>query len=250
MPTFNKVDIEADAELIDIVPLGDCHVGNEVYTKKSEVNLRGYIKWIIDRPHAYTIGMGDMIESANAKGIYDMKMTPQEQIDYIVHEFAELAEVGRVLGWHRGNHEHWIHRDKGIDVSKMMAQQLKVKYLEDVAFTKLRLNDLNYHVYSTHGDGCAVTPAGKIQKLIKMRQGNVFDVGLKGHMHTKMVVPLTVREIDNRGAFIANKKVFVLGTGHFLDEGGYADRKGYDYEPMGAPRVQLFARKWDIHASE
>jgi len=41
-----------------------------------------------------------------------------------------------------------------------------------------------------------------------------------------------------------------MGTGHFLSEGGYAERCGYPYEPMGAPKVKLYADKWDIHASQ
>jgi len=185
MPVFNKVDIETEAEFIDLVPLGDIHFGNEVFTKDGLDKLRGYIKWIMERPGAFTILMGDIIESANIRGVYEMKQTPQEQMETAVAEFKELAEAGKILGSHSGNHEHWIKRDRGFDIAKIMAKDLKVKYLEDAAFHKVRVNEQNYHVYSTHGAGNATTPSGKIQKLVQMRQSNAFDVGLKGHMHTK-----------------------------------------------------------------
>ena len=49
---------------------------------------------------------------------------------------------------------------------------------------------------------------------------------------------------------VENKKQLLIGTGSFLEYGDYAERARYKPEKMGAPKIILSSKKFDMHIAK
>jgi len=245
--TLNCVDF-SDQKSIDLIPLGDIHLG----APTTDLDLlQRELDWA-KKTGAKILGMGDMIEVATkdsvGAGWVEQKMSPDKQIDTITEMFEPLK--GQIIGWHSGNHEGRAWKTTGIDVAKQIARNLGVPYYGHSKFTKIKVGEFNYYVYSTHGSSGAKMPHTKIKSCIDLAQHQSADLYLMGHVHQLDTNSFDIRYPDSKNKKVAKKKRYFVLTGHFLDyEGSYAEQHNMYPSKLGVAKIKLNGEKWDIHVS-
>jgi len=233
-----------------IVPIGDIHYGNPEFTEKSEELLDGYLRYILENDGVYTILMGDLIESANERSSFSLKITPQEQYEWIYNKLKPLAEKKKIIAILSGNHEQWIYRDKGFDIVRTLALSLKVPYIGEAGYIGVKVGKQLYTIYAIHPHSGAIKKSSKIKLLEDLGAIHDVDIILCGHIHSIICED----QIKRRPNFITGKvdniKQLLVGTGLFIEYGGYAERGRYKPEKMGAPKIKLYAHKFDMHVGK
>ena len=109
--------------------ISDVHYGSKTFDKKLFGEV---IKWCIDN-QVVVMTNGDMIEcpTKSAPDMFNVDVgSINDQMNYIVDAFSELAECGLLLGFLEGNHERRIKKHANLDVTKIMARDLNVPYGE------------------------------------------------------------------------------------------------------------------------
>ena len=234
---------------IDLVPLCCSHYCSKDCNFKLFLN---YVDWIKRNKNARCILMGDLlnigIRDSIGAGPYDDDSVPQQQYEEMVEYLRPIKD--KIYGMHIGNHEQRIYNNTSINLIKMMCRELDVPYLGYSAFHKIAVGKQNYTIYSTHGCSGATLPHTKIKRCIDLSSSFDADIFLYGHVHSLQNVITEYRYIDMRKRTIEIKKKFFILTGHFLDyEGGYAEAKNYVPARQGAPKIKLYADKFDVHLS-
>ena len=144
---------------------GDIHLG---YPTCDVAKAQSMIDWVI-KEKAYVILMGDLLECGTTRSIgdsaYTQTLNPQEQMETMITMLTPLAETGRVIGLHTGNHEQRMFKDSGIDVAKVMARILRVPYLNYACWTLLKVGKLYYTLYSSHGSSGSVMEHTKLNAV-------------------------------------------------------------------------------------
>ena len=86
-----------------IVFWGDVHAGHPQADIPKAKEMLDYCL----ANNIYVLGMGDFIESGTRDSIgdsvYQQKLNPQEQMEFMVEMLTPLAEAGLLLGLHVGN---------------------------------------------------------------------------------------------------------------------------------------------------
>jgi hypothetical protein len=82
---------------------GDLHIGSPQCDLEA---IQAMLDWALqDKVHILV--MGDVID-ANLRdsvgwGVYEQKLSPQQQIEFAINLFKPLAEQGLIIGYHTGN---------------------------------------------------------------------------------------------------------------------------------------------------
>jgi len=245
-----SVNLKPVNDKIQIIPIGDLHYGNPCFTEKSEEKLDGYINWVLNNKGAYCIMMGDLIESANPHSPFQIRVTPQEQYEWILQKFAPLAEAKKILAILSGNHENWIFTDKGFDVVKTMSLSMKVPYLGDSGYIGMKVGKQFYTAYVMHPHTAVTKKSSKIKMLEDLGSIHNVDMILCAHIHSIITEEQMTRNPNFATGNVENKKQLIVGTGSFLEYGDYAERARYKPEKMGAPKIILSSNKFDMHLSK
>jgi len=235
---------------VSLVNLGDVHYGNPCFTEYSEEKLDGYIDYILDNEGVYTSLMGDMIESANPHSTFKLKITPQEQYEWIYDKFEPLAKANKIISILCGNHEEWIYNDKGFDVVKTMSKGLNVPYLGNSGYVGMKIGKQFYTSYLTHPRSGVTKKSSKVRMLEDLGSIHNVDIIFCGHIHAIMVEEQITRVPNFVTGEVDNKKQLLVSTGSFIEYGDYAEQARYRPEVIGAPKIKLYADRWDIHGSK
>lgn len=235
---------------IEIVPLSDIHQGNPCFTEKGEKKLDGYIDYISNKEGCYTLLIGDLIESANPHATFKIKMSPQEQYEWILNKFESLADAKKIIALLSGNHENFIYSDTGFDVIKTMSLAMKVPYLGDSGYIGIKTGKQFYSAYATHPKTAVTKKSSKIKMLEDMGSIHDVDMILCAHIHSIIAEEQIMRKPNFVTGEIDNRKQLLVGTGSFLEYGDYAEQARYKPEKMGAPKIILNAERFDMHLSK
>ena len=99
--------------------------------------------------------MGDLIEMGTkdsvGAGVYEQEYPGQSQYEQMISLLKPLADKNLILGLHTGNHEERVYKSTGIDVGKVIARELKVRYLGDACWSKFKVGSQSYSIYTLHG---------------------------------------------------------------------------------------------------
>lgn len=244
------LDTKKNKNYSELLLLGDTHAGAPTFEQKKFEEMVDYCK---DK-NIYVIGMGDYIEAglktSVGDSVYKQKINVQEQTEYIIEVLKPLAKKGLLLGLLSGNHEARIEKDAGINITKNISDVLGVPYLGDSIYAMLKVGDINYRCYFTHGSTSSRLAHTKIKNIMDF--GNFIRADLFGAGHTHELATFTspVKEFNFKNKVIDTKKVYFVLTGGYLGyEGSYASMKGYPPTKIGSPKVKLFSEKFDIHIS-
>ncbi len=236
---LNIVDYKVKKAL-NLMALGDIHFGS----KECNVPvLEAHLDMIKKTDDCAIILMGDLINCGTrvsvGAGTYDDDYNPQEQYEKMLNYLEPIKN--KIISAHSGNHEERIRQLSSFDITKMLCRELNIPYLGYGALTKIKVNKLNFHVYSTHGSSGSGTPMGKMRNCVKMQNNADADIYLYGHTHGLDYNVQNYYLINNRGRYIEERtKHFVL-TGSFVNwDGSYGEAKNYAMLPIGIPKIKLY----------
>ncbi len=239
------------AEKINLVLLGDEHIGSKYHDSES---LKRNVDWMMNSKDTYMIGMGDMLETATKDsvggGVFEQNKIVDEQIDHAVKIYKPLADAGKILGLHRGNHEERVFKHSGADLTKIMAKLLKVKNFGIGFAHKLRVGDQTYLMYTTHGHSGSRLPHTKIKACIDL--ANMIDVQIyaMGHLHQLSHHVRQYYKINTRRNSVEEFSNHFLLTGSYLNHwGSYAQESGYEMMRKGSPKIKLSGLENQIRVS-
>jgi len=252
MDSLKSINLNVIKESIDkiyLIGFGDFHFG------AVECNLDAIekqIKWIKDTPQARVILMGDLLNCGTklsiGGGAFDDKFNPQEQLEKL--EELLLPIKNKIYGIHMGNHEQRIWNETGINVSKILAKILGVKYLGYSAHTLINVKGINYRIFSTHGASNASLPYTKIKNCLDLVSFIDADVYMMGHVHALQVQTQDVKRINLKNKTIDNDKKYFVLTGHYLNyENSYAEMKNMRPSKQGCVKIRLDSERKDVHVS-
>jgi len=268
---FNKIDIKYDSkrQWLNLVPLGDMHLGNSGCDLKALKDMIDYIK---NKEDTYWIGMGDYIDAINysdprfdpkticSKYISegDIDKIIQLQIDDIVDLFQPIKD--KCIGLLRGNHEETIRRHYHYDVLYEITKDLELpkKYcLYDLSVTRLRFERIKsrhcYDILTAHGNVGGRTYGYKANRINDLHKFFVSDVYLLAHSHIKQAQLSSLIFFNHIGQE-CKRKVVDAYTGCFLrgyEKGmtSYIEKWLYPPTDIGCVKLKFQPEHNDIHVS-
>jgi hypothetical protein len=268
MPYYIRKDLKVTKGCLYLVPLGDFHIGSQEFTTKSEKKLQGYIDWILARPNAVTILMGDLMNCSTVVSPgrpFEERLNGTEQLMEAKRLLEPLAKEKRILCSIMGNHEFQYMNAIGtrLDRNLELCTLLGVEYGGVDAYISLNLQitktmRMNYDIYITHGFGGGRKDGQKINNVEDLIYIAESDLYMMGHVHS-CFGNVTTR-FAHEGRRLIEKQVAYCLTGSFLQymqvssnipSYGYAARKALRPVRIGAPRIRFEARdgRKDIHIS-
>lgn len=253
-------DLGEQTESVYIVPLSDLHIGAEF----DDTKFLGYREWILERPNAYCIINGDVLEMAVKNSVGDTYGTlrPKEQRQLAIKFLEPLAKAGRILAYVDGNHEYRVMKDTDEYPGEQICAMLGIPSVYDPNGVFLFLsvghgrgkgdskrNRLVYTVFCLHGWSGSRTIGGKANNLQSMSNSVVSDIYIASHTHQKFMFPRRIAIPEARTKTLRFKKQVFVSAGSFMEWDGYAIRKGYNPASLGSPRIRLDGTRHDIHVS-
>lgn len=238
------------AELIELHPMSDLHIGDSECDYKSILDKIEYIKNTVN---AYCILDGDLMDTAIASSIgdtYAANLQPMEQLKHCVKIFEPIKD--KILVVLPGNHENRVYKSDGIDITEVMCNQLGIsdRYSPTTALLFIRFGEQRQHkrpqlytVYVTHGSGGGRREGGKVNKLADLASIVDADIFIHGHTH----LPLAFREsffrVSGANSSVALVDKLFVNTAASLNYGGYGDKQGYKPASKESPIIYLDGTK-------
>lgn len=238
------------AEQIEIIPVGDVHIGSPNCNIKS---FKGIINYIANTPNCYMIGMGDYAESILPK---DKRFDPSQEFKIIDEYYQDILSIlnpikEKILCLLTGNHEYKLHTEGYGDLTLRLSRELRVPYAGFSTFLRLETNETKKRIviYAHHGWFAGRQRGSKINNLENLMRDYEADIYLCGHSHDLFAT----RRV--RLSFNGAKKVIFANTGSFLETStwgtsGYGERAGYPPQKLGVVKIKWYPANDDIHISE
>ena len=240
---------------IYIVPMGDLHIGDRCFTKRSEALVQEKIDWVKHTPNAYIFLMGDLINCATLSSPSNplkQDMDLGNQIRKCVSLFRGVAD--KILGAIDGNHELRLDRFSGYSPTISICEQLGIHYFKNSAAVLFRLGckktnrrgELNspratFSGYFHHSTGGGSTPGGRLNRADKLRSivTNV-DFYCAAHNHSLSTANNIIFRVNETTEKIEEIRQAILTTGGFLEYSeSYAEEKMLTPLKMGCPIIHL-----------
>ncbi|MFA5772947.1 MAG: metallophosphoesterase [Thermoplasmata archaeon] len=235
-------------EYAEVVFIGDAHLGSPQFDKPRFLKMLDYCL----QNKIYVFLMGDMIEIATrdsvGAGVYEQEFIGQSQYEQMVDLLQPLADKKLILGFHNGNHEERVYKSTGVNIGKMFARELNVKYLGDACWNTFKVGKQTYSIYSLHGRTGARFDGTALLALERISTSFFCDLIVMGHTHKLVSSSVIIQEVK-RGLVKEHKKTLLI-TGSFLKyDGGYGQTIGLPISKLGSPKVKFSSKVKDIHIS-
>ena len=247
-PTLNYRKF--DAEKLEIILMGDMHMGSKYYDEDMHKEVIDYCL----KKKTQIILMGDQIEAATrdsvGAGVYEQSEIIDKQLEHFNHLMKPLANEGLILGMHAGNHEMRLYKSSGLDITKFMAKQLKVKYFSWGKLHYFVVGKQGYKLYTTHGASGTRLAWTKIKSVLDLSNLADAEIYAMGHLHqlSHHIRNFYSEDLKNK-TVIEEQKHFIL-TGSYLNHwGSYAHMKNYEPMRKGSPKIKLGGNEHSIRVS-
>lgn len=232
-----------------VYPLGDLHLGSRAH---AGAKWREWLGWFKNNPDASVIFTGDGLNAALTTSVsdtYSETMTVKGARQQLVKDFRPLAEADQLDLLIPGNHEWRIERATGDEPIGVIAEILGMedRYAADAAMVVYHVGDIEYEFYVIHGTRAGRRVGSRANALEDMQNVIDADVYIQAHAHTQIGFPQ--QRLVRRGNDIERRTRYFVGAGSFLALESYAVRGGYRPTKIGAPRIRLDGRRYDIHVS-
>lgn len=235
---------------ITLVTMGDEHSGSR---HKNEKNHRENIQWCLDSG-AYVIGMGDHLETATrdsvGAGIYEQEEIIDQQLEHFYDLYRKLAEKKLLLGIHPGNHEERLYKSSGLNITKIMAKELGVKYFGIGKLHKFKVGNEMYTLYTTHGSSGARMAHTKIASALKLADMVEAEIYCMGHLHQLSHHVRNYYKTNPRTNVVTEGQKHFILTGSYLNHwGSYAHVMNLEPSRIGSPKIKLHGDQHLIRVS-
>lgn len=242
------------AEVIEIHPMADLHIGDPQSDFKSILERIEHIK---KTPNAYCILDGDLMDTAIASSIgdtYSANLQPMEQLKQCVKIFEPIKD--KILGVLPGNHEGRVYKTDGLDITELMCSQLGIpeKYSPTTALLFIRFGNTSrnrpqlYTAYVTHGSGGGRREGGKVNRLADLAAIVDADIYIHAHTHLPLVFKESFFRVSGGNSSVALVDKLFVNTAASLNYGGYGDKQGYKPASKSSPVIYLDGLKRNMWA--
>lgn len=234
------------AELIEVHPMSDLHIGDSECDYKS---IQEKIEYIKETPNCYCILDGDLMDTAIASSIgdtYAANLQPMEQLKHCVKLFEPIKD--KILAVLPGNHENRVYKSDGIDITEVMCNQLGIseRYSPTTALLFVRFGRQAQHkrpqlytIYATHGSGGGRREGGKVNRLADLASIVDADIYVFGHTHLPLVFREAFFRVSGANSSVALTDKLFVNSAASLNYGGYGDKQGYKPASKVSPVIYL-----------
>lgn len=223
---------------IQIVPIGDLHVGDPNCNMDL---IKSTIKYIKDTENCYTILNGDLMNNAlktSKSDTYKETMNMEEQQEALIELLSPIKD--KILFMTQGNHELRTNLLAGIDPLRYVARSLdlieKGRYSDNTYMITLMFGKRNgeknssniYTIFGTHGSGGGKRVGSTANAMDDMCH-IIPNADLYVHSHTHVPINYSDRVFvynQNNKKLEVHTRTF-FNTNSFVEYGGYAEAKGY-----------------------
>lgn len=245
------------AETIEILPMADLHIGDNMCDYKSITDRIEYIK---NTKNAYCLLDGDLMDTAIASSIgdtYAANLQPMEQLKHCVKIFEPIKD--KILAVLPGNHENRVYKSDGVDITELMCSQLGIgtRYSPTTALLFIRFGKSSGHnhhrsqlytAYVTHGSGGGRREGGKVNRLADLASIVDADIYIHGHTHLPLVFKESFFRASSSNSSVAPVDKLFVNTAAYLNYGGYGDKQGFKPASKRSPIIYLDGLKHDMWA--
>lgn len=256
---MNPITFEVASENFRLLPACCIH-----YPIGEKHLLEQWVKAVKKDKHAYTVLMGDSLDSARShyrnhvRGYRDDENSQESLDDLQKRVIGELAEIlkpikHKIIGNVRGNH-FWEFSD-GTNGEQYLCQLLGIKYLGVLGAIRLVTpKGREVTVFAHHnGGGGGLTVGGDANAMTKQELAWDADIYLMGHTHKRLAFKLPTMRLtrEKHPQIVERTKVFVrcgaFLKGFKLDRPtvdrpyapSYAETKAYRPTDLGWVRVDV-----------
>ena len=242
------------AETIEILPMADLHIGDNMCDYKSIMDRIEYIK---NTKNAYCILDGDLMDTAICSSIgdtYGANLQPMEQLNHCVRIFEPIKD--KILAVLPGNHENRVYKADGIDITELMCAQLRIpqKYSPTTALLFVRFGEAKHHrrqlytIYVTHGSGGGRREGGKVNRLADLAAIVDADIYIISHTHLPLIFKEGYFRVSGSNSSVAMVDKLFVNTAASLNYGGYGDKAGFKPASKSSPVIYLNGLKREMWA--
>ena len=259
-----KVTLPRELESVELHTFADEHIGDEQCDMKRLIERIEYVK---NTPNAYCILNGDLLDNATKTSIGDtftQVFNPMEQLAKAVELFSPIAS--KCLCITHGNHENRTYKNEGINLSRLIAEQLGLgdKYTPTSAVLFIRVGEdlggkketngsgkyrqICYTLYALHGSGGGRKEGAKANRLADMASIIDTDIYIHAHTHLPMVMKQGFHRIDPRNSAVSLVTKLFVNTASNLNYGGYGEAQEFKPSSKDTPVIYLNGRKKSFEA--
>ncbi len=128
----------------------------------------------------------------------------------------------------------------GVDITQLMANELKVPYFKHGGYFRFKIGKNNYHSYFTHGHSGSRLPYTKIKACLNLATFQRLDLYAIGHVHDLQHHTQEYQYIDNKSDGVRTGDAHFIITGHYLNwKNSYAQKASMQPSKQGTPDIEL-----------
>jgi hypothetical protein len=247
-----KIDLPRELESLELHTFADEHIGDEHCDLKRLLERIEYVK---NTPNAYCILNGDIMDNATKTSIgdtYTQVFNPMAQLARAVELFSPLKD--KILCITHGNHENRTYKKEGINLSRLIADQLGLadKYTPTSATLFIRFGQggastryrkVSYTGYILHGSGGGRKEGAKAIRLADMASIIDCDFYIHSHTHLPMVMKQAFHRIDTANSAVSLVDKLFVNTAANLNYGGYGEAGEFKPSSKDTPTIYLSGTK-------
>ena len=254
-----KTDLPRELESVELHVFADEHIGDAQSDIKRVIERIEYVK---NTPNAYCILNGDIMDNATKTSIgdtYTQVFNPMEQLAKAVELFAPIKD--KILCITHGNHENRTYKKEGINLSRLIAEQLGLsdRYTPTSATLFIRFGEVSNHhkesngsgkirkicytIYVLHGSGGGRKEGAKAIRLADMASIIDTDIYIHSHTHLPMIMKQAYHRIDPRNNAVALVDKLFVNTASNLNYGGYGEAAEFKPTSKETPVIYLSGRE-------
>ena len=259
-----KIDLPRELTSVELHTFADEHIGDE-HSNINRVIER--IEHVKNTPNAYCILNGDIMDNATKTSIgdtYTQVFNPMEQLAKAVELFAPIKD--KILCITHGNHENRTYKKEGINLSRLIADQLGLsdRYTPTSAVLFIRVGEYSnnvkesngsgkkrqvcYTLYVLHGSGGGRKEGAKAIRLADMASIIDCDIFCHAHTHLPMIMKQGYHRIDPRNNAVAYVTKLFVNTAANLTYGGYGEAQEFKPTSNDTPVIYLSGTKKSFEA--
>lgn len=257
-----KIDLPRELESVELHTFADEHIGDEHSDIKRVMQRIEYVK---NTPNAYCIMNGDIMDNATKTSIgdtYTQVFNPMEQLERAVELFEPIKD--KILCITHGNHENRTYKKEGINLSRLIANQLGLedRYTPTSAVLFIRVGEnslweskgsgkhrqICYTGYVLHGSGGGRKEGAKAIRLADMASIIDCDFYIHSHTHLPMIMKQAYHRIDERNNAVALVNKLFVNTAANLNYGGYGEAGEFKPSSKDTPVIYLSGKKKSFEA--
>lgn len=259
-----KINLPRELESVEIHTFADEHIGDEQCDLKRLIERIEYVK---NTPNAYCILNGDILDNATKTSIgdtYTQVFNPMEQLSRAVELFSPIKD--KILCITHGNHENRTYKKEGINLSRLIAEQLGLSdnYTSTSAVLFIRVGEYSsghketngsgkirqicYTMYVLHGSGGGRKEGAKAIRLADMASIIDTDIYIHSHTHMPMIMKQAYHRIDERNNAVALITKLFVNTAANLNYGGYGEAAEFKPTSKDTPTIYLNGKKKEFNA--